>query len=67
MAFWENYGEEFPKENGSFVPDTDLYLGFIARAENQDASDGGSLYVKNVKFTSIKTLKERCTAANLAG
>ena len=25
------------------------------------------MYVKNVKYTSIKTLKERCTAANLAG
>jgi len=34
MAFWEDYGDEFPKENGSFVPDTDLYLGFIARAEH---------------------------------
>ena len=67
MAFWEDYGEEFPKENGSFVPDTDLYLGFIARAEKQDATPGGALYVKNVKFTSLATLKEQCTEANLDG
>ena len=46
---------------GSFVPDTDMYLGFIARAENQEASDGASLYVKTLKYTSLATLKSRCT------
>ena len=32
MAFYESYGQEWPKIPGSFVPDTDLYFGFIARA-----------------------------------
>jgi hypothetical protein len=32
MGFYEGYGQEWPKIAGSFVPDTDLYLGFIARA-----------------------------------
>ena len=67
MGFYETYGQEFPKIAGSFIPDTDLYLGFIARAVTQEATDGGALWLKKVKYTSLKTLKEQCTAPNLTG
>jgi hypothetical protein len=65
MAFYEEYSDEFPKQKGSFVPDTNLYLGFIARAVTQETTPGGAMYVKKVKYTTLETLKATCTAAAL--
>jgi hypothetical protein len=67
MAFFETYKDEFPKQAGHFIPDTALYLGFIARAEVQTPTNGGALYVKKIKYTSLADLKAQCTASALTG
>jgi hypothetical protein len=52
---------------GNFVPWSDQYLGFIARAEKQETTQGAALYVKSIRYTSLKTLKSRCTNVALQG